>query len=134
LHFAVLELEQLRLVRLNISAQTEMLLFVMSHIIAMSSVVTNPVLYGWLNTNLKHLFRAMIPTVKNERSAENGRTTAAHVLNASRRTSAVALTPPSQRNCNGEAIELLSFQSPVTNSIKNSTLFPPQTGSVESVK
>ena len=38
------------------------------HLTAMFMVCTNPILYGWLNTNLKHLFRAMIPTVKNERN------------------------------------------------------------------
>ncbi len=31
--------------------------FMCCHTFAMTSTITNPILYGWLNTNLKHLFR-----------------------------------------------------------------------------
>ena len=44
------------------------ILFVLVHVFAMLSTITNPILYGWLNTNLKHLFRAMIPQIRNERA------------------------------------------------------------------
>ena len=52
------------------STHTELLVFFGVHAFAMLSTITNPILYGWLNTNLKHLFRAMIPTVKSERVNE----------------------------------------------------------------
>ena len=48
-------------------AQTEQIVYFLAHSFAMLSTITNPIMYGWLNTNLKHLFRAMIPTVRNER-------------------------------------------------------------------
>ncbi len=32
-------------------------IFIGCHVIAMTTTITNPILYGWLNTNLKHLFR-----------------------------------------------------------------------------
>jgi hypothetical protein len=35
----------------------ELTLFFVVHTFAMLSTITNPILYGWLNTNLKHLFR-----------------------------------------------------------------------------
>jgi len=41
--------------------------FIFCHCLAMTTTVTNPVLYGWLNTNLKHLFRAMIPYISKDR-------------------------------------------------------------------
>lgn len=31
--------------------------FIGCHLVAMTTTITNPILYGWLNTNLKHLFR-----------------------------------------------------------------------------
>ena len=49
----------------------EFLAFFFVHSFAMLSTITNPILYGWLNTNLKHLFRAMIPTVRNERTEQD---------------------------------------------------------------
>ena len=52
----------------KMSAHDELLAFFFVHTFAMLSTITNPILYGWLNTNLKHLFRAMIPTVRNERN------------------------------------------------------------------
>ena len=39
----------------------------------MLSTITNPILYGWLNTNLKHLFRALIPNTTTARP-EHGTT------------------------------------------------------------
>ena len=65
-----MELDRLKILHLGIKGTTEVILFFVVHSFAMSSVVTNPVLYGWLNTNLKHLFRAMIPYVKSERNNE----------------------------------------------------------------
>lgn len=53
---------------LKLDSHGELLSFFFVHTWAMLSTFTNPILYGWLNTNLKHLFRAMIPTVKNERN------------------------------------------------------------------
>ena len=53
----------------ELSTQTENDIFTIVHLIAMSSTISNPILYGWLNTNLKHLFRAMIPYVRQERTA-----------------------------------------------------------------
>lgn len=50
----------------KLSAHNELLVFFFIHTFAMLSAITNPILYGWLNTNLKHLFRAMIPTVRHE--------------------------------------------------------------------
>ena len=41
------------------SEHNEFLAFFFVHTFAMLSTITNPILYGWLNTNLKHLFRAM---------------------------------------------------------------------------
>jgi hypothetical protein len=54
----------------SMSSHNELLVFFAVHTFAMLSTITNPILYGWLNTNLKHLFRAMIPTVRNERVLE----------------------------------------------------------------
>lgn len=48
----------------QISTQLENDIFTLVHLIAMSTTISNPILYGWLNTNLKHLFRAMIPYVR----------------------------------------------------------------------
>jgi hypothetical protein len=50
--------------------------FLFCHTLAMTTTVTNPILYGWLNTNLKHLFRAMIPYIR-ERDRERDRGAAA---------------------------------------------------------
>lgn len=47
-----------------LSVETETNIFTIVHMFAMSTTITNPILYGWLNTNLKHLFRAMIPYVR----------------------------------------------------------------------
>ena len=55
-------------IEFGIDPHTENLLYFAVHSFAMLSTITNPILYGWLNTNLKHLFRAMIPTVRNERN------------------------------------------------------------------
>jgi hypothetical protein len=38
----------------------ELTLFFVVHAFAMLNTVTNPILYGWLNTNLKHLFRFVL--------------------------------------------------------------------------
>ena len=54
----------------KISPHNELLVFFFIHSFAMLSTITNPILYGWLNTNLKHLFRAMIPTVRGQESIE----------------------------------------------------------------
>ena len=51
-----------------ISEYNAQILYVLVHVFAMLSTITNPILYGWLNTNLKHLFRAMIPQIRNERA------------------------------------------------------------------
>lgn len=59
----------------KLSSHDELCIFFMVHSFAMLSTITNPILYGWLNTNLKHLFRAMIPTVRNERNDQEERTT-----------------------------------------------------------
>ena len=65
---AVMELDRNDFISLGMSARLETTLFFLCHALGMSSTITNPILYGWLNTNLKHLFRAMIPHVKaNER-------------------------------------------------------------------
>ena len=44
--------------------QVEYISFFVVHVLAMTSTITNPILYGWLNANLKHLFRAMIPHIR----------------------------------------------------------------------
>ena len=46
------------------SLQVEYISFFVVHVLAMTSTITNPILYGWLNANLKHLFRAMIPHIR----------------------------------------------------------------------
>ena len=40
-----------------VEPEVELTLFFVVHSFAMLNTVTNPILYGWLNTNLKHLFR-----------------------------------------------------------------------------
>ena len=69
MHLFQLALQILLILRPKFKAETqgELLSFFCVHTWAMLSTITNPILYGWLNTNLKHLFRAMIPTVKNEK-------------------------------------------------------------------
>jgi len=62
---------QLMEVDWKLSEHNEFLAFFFVHSFAMLSTITNPILYGWLNTNLKHLFRAMIPTVRNERTEDD---------------------------------------------------------------
>jgi hypothetical protein len=44
-----------------IEPEVELTLFFVVHSFAMLNTVTNPILYGWLNTNLKHLFRYVKP-------------------------------------------------------------------------
>lgn len=65
--FAVCQLALIFETDWKLKAHDELLAFFFVHTFAMLSTITNPILYGWLNTNLKHLFRAMIPTVRNER-------------------------------------------------------------------
>ena len=48
----------------NFFLQVEYISFFVVHVLAMTSTITNPILYGWLNANLKHLFRAMIPHIR----------------------------------------------------------------------
>ena len=48
---------QLMEVNWKLSEHNEFLAFFFVHSFAMLSTITNPILYGWLNTNLKHLFR-----------------------------------------------------------------------------
>jgi len=40
-----------------VDPEVELTLFFVVHSFAMLNTVTNPILYGWLNTNLNHLFR-----------------------------------------------------------------------------
>lgn len=66
-----MDLHRMNVVSFKISSYTELVIFFVVHAIAMSSSVTNPVLYGWLNSNLKHLFRAMIPYLKGNEARNN---------------------------------------------------------------
>ena len=68
IQLAVADIGYINNIEFGISPHTENLLYFAVHSFAMLSTITNPILYGWLNTNLKHLFRAMIPTVRNERT------------------------------------------------------------------
>ena len=47
-----------------LDSEQSLMWFSAVHLLAMTTVVSNPILYGWLNTNPKHLFRAMIPYVR----------------------------------------------------------------------
>ena len=55
-----------------LDSEQSLMWFSAVHLLAMTTVVSNPILYGWLNTNLKHLFRAMIPLVNKDRNRNNG--------------------------------------------------------------
>ena len=48
----------------SIEPALELTLFFIVHSFAMLCTVTNPILYGWLNTNLKHFFRYYIKALK----------------------------------------------------------------------
>ena len=74
-HFSVSQIILLLDADWKLDSHGELLSFFFVHAWAMLSTITNPILYGWLNTNLKHLFRAMIPTVKHERNDHEELTT-----------------------------------------------------------
>ena len=78
LHFTVSQIILLLDADWKLDSHGELLSFFFVHAWAMLSTITNPILYGWLNTNLKHLFRAMIPTVKNEKN-DNEELTTEHI-------------------------------------------------------
>ena len=67
LYFLVIRLMKVKPIlqsRISFSTQVEHMAFFVVHVIAMTSTITNPIMYGWLNANLKHLFRAMIPHIR----------------------------------------------------------------------
>ena len=68
-HIYTIGMEMFKMLAVDVpfDSDVELILFFVVHSFAVSSVITNPILYGWLNTNLKHLFRAMIPHLKSER-------------------------------------------------------------------
>jgi hypothetical protein len=55
--FSGFEVVQKSSMEMSVEPEMELTLFFVVHSIAMLNTVTNPILYGWLNTNLKHLFR-----------------------------------------------------------------------------
>ena len=55
--FAGFEVVQKTSMGMSVEPEVELTLFFVVHSFAMLSTITNPILYGWLNTNLKHLFR-----------------------------------------------------------------------------
>ena len=56
----------------SIEPALELTLFFIVHSFAMLCTVTNPILYGWLNTNLKHFFRYYIKALKQKTRDEFG--------------------------------------------------------------
>jgi len=91
-HIYMITFEVLRITGNDLKVETdvELVLFFMVHAFAASSVITNPILYGWLNTNLRHLFRAMIPHLRADNQLRKSSQADAIVLNAGEGPAATA--------------------------------------------
>lgn len=73
-----MEIQRAEWIPVLITPNSENILFFAVHAFAMSSAVANPILYGWLNTNLRHFFLALLPDVINERNDDEGSTPDLH--------------------------------------------------------
>ena len=76
------------------------LVFALCHVTAMSTAVTNPLMYGWLNTNFRREFRVLGNTgVEKAREARRRLSTAPSVaLRHDRRTSVTCFTTMTSSN------------------------------------
>lgn len=45
----------------SMSSQSVLTCLAVSHVIAMTSAISNPIVYGWLNSNMRHEFLQLLP-------------------------------------------------------------------------